>query len=89
MVRAGREAFTVPAGVTSIHGVAIGAAGGGGYAPGGTEARVEANISTSGVGSVGGAAAALPGADGLTVRPVPNPRRGWAQNSEHLRIPLT
>ena len=41
---AGEHAFTVPFGVTSVHVVAIGGRGGGGYVPGGLGARVEANL---------------------------------------------
>ncbi|HEY6792569.1 MAG TPA: hypothetical protein VI365_35185 [Trebonia sp.] len=44
---AGEHAFTVPLGVTSVHVVAIGGAGGGGYVPGGLGARVEASVRVS------------------------------------------
>jgi hypothetical protein len=43
----GEHAFAVPLGVTSVHVVAIGGAGGGGYVPGGLGARVEANVRVS------------------------------------------
>jgi hypothetical protein len=58
----GEHVFTVPAGVTSIHVVAIGAKGGGGYAPGGVGARVEGDLAVTGgqnlYAAVGGAGAA-------------------------------
>jgi hypothetical protein len=41
----GEHVFTPPPGVVSIHVVAIGGKGGGGYAPGGLGARVEGNVS--------------------------------------------
>jgi hypothetical protein len=43
-VTVGEHAFTVPPGVTSVHVVAIGGRGGGGYVPGGLGARVEADV---------------------------------------------
>ena len=43
----GEHAFAVPVGVTSVHVVAIGGAGGGGYVPGGLGARVEADVRVS------------------------------------------
>ena len=45
---AGEHAFTVPYGTTSIHVVAIGGRGGGGYTLGGPGARVEADVRVSG-----------------------------------------
>ncbi|HTU76761.1 MAG TPA: RICIN domain-containing protein [Trebonia sp.] len=43
----GEHAFAVPLGLTSIHVVAIGGAGGSGYVPGGLGARVEADVRVS------------------------------------------
>jgi Glycine rich protein/Ricin-type beta-trefoil lectin domain-like len=43
----GEHAFAVPLGVTSIHVVAIGGAGGGGYVPGGLGAEVGADVRVS------------------------------------------
>jgi hypothetical protein len=43
----GEHAFAVPMGVTSVHVVAIGGRGGGGYVPGGLGARVEADVRVS------------------------------------------
>jgi hypothetical protein len=58
---AGEHVFTVPAGVTSLHVVAIGGKGGGGFAPGGAGARAEGDLTvTSGqtlYAEVGGAGA--------------------------------
>ena len=43
----GEHAFPVPLGVRSVHVVAIGGRGGGGYSPGGLGARVEADVRVS------------------------------------------
>jgi hypothetical protein len=44
---AGEHVFAVPAGVTSIHVVAIGGKGGGGFAPGGAGARAEGDLTVT------------------------------------------
>jgi hypothetical protein len=43
----GEHPITVPAGVTSLHVVAIGGKGGGGFAPGGPGARAEGNVTVT------------------------------------------